>query len=130
MRESLERLGRYDDRRVRERFLSAFAPEHTYALEADRSVVGSIALRPAPEGTWIEHFYLHPSLQGNGIGSGVLRAITSAADGSAMTLWLDVLQRSEARRLYERHGFELDHEDPVDVYLRRLPARCYRRVTS
>lgn len=30
---------------------------------------------------------------------------------------LNVLQGSPARRLYERHGFVLDSEDPVDVYL-------------
>jgi hypothetical protein len=30
---------------------------------------------------------------------------------------LDVLQGSPARRLYERHGFVLESEDPVDVFM-------------
>ena len=83
--------------------------------------MGSIALRPAPDGTWIEHFYLHHELQGHGLGTSVLKAITEAADAAATTLHLNVLQQSDARRLYERHGFTLDHEDPVDVYLQRPP---------
>jgi len=121
LRAALQRLGRYDDGRVRERFLSAFVPHHTRVLRAREGVVGAIALRPAPEGTWIEHFYLDEGLQGHGLGSAVLQAITSTADATATTLRLNVLQRSDARRLYERHGFTLDHEDSVDVYLHRPP---------
>jgi hypothetical protein len=30
---------------------------------------------------------------------------------------LNVLQGSPARRLYERHGFVLETEDPVDVFM-------------
>lgn len=121
LRDSLERLDRYDEMRVRERFLEGFAPANTHVL-ADATPVGSIALRPSSQGFWLEHFYLSSRLQGAGLGSGVLRRIVSAADAAGAVLWLNVLQRSDARRLYERHGFVLDHEDPVDVFLRRDPA--------
>jgi hypothetical protein len=30
---------------------------------------------------------------------------------------LNVLQGSPARRLYERHGFVHEHEDPINVFL-------------
>jgi GNAT superfamily N-acetyltransferase len=122
LRPSLERLGRFDEVRVRQRFLSSYVAEATRVLRGPDGVAGSLALRPADGGTWIEHFYLHPSLQGRGIGAGVLTAVTCAADLSATTLHVDVLRGSDARRLYERHRFVLDHEDLVDVYLRRLPA--------
>lgn len=121
LRASLERLGRYDDVRVRERFLTAYEPDHTLVLQGSTGPVGSIAVRPSADGTWIEHFYLHPSQQGRGLGSLVMHALTHAADAEAMTLRLNVLQRSDARRLYERHDFVLDHEDQIDVYLQRLP---------
>ena len=121
LRDALEQLDRYDDLRVREYFLSAFMPEHTRVLRTPDGIVGSIALRPAPDGTWIEHFYLHHDLQGSGLGTAVLLAITSTADAAATTLRLNVLQRSQARRLYERHGFAFDREDSTDVYLVRSP---------
>ncbi|MFE2625936.1 GNAT family N-acetyltransferase, partial [Streptomyces caelestis] len=35
---------------------------------------------------------------------------------------LYVLRGRAARRLYERHGFALEREDPVDVFLVREPA--------
>ena len=119
LRPSLERLGRYDDARVRTFFLTRFVPAGTRVLTGPDGLAGSLALRPADDGVWIEHFYLHAAVQGRGLGTRVLRAVTAAADASGTTLRLDVLQRSDARRLYERHGFTLDHEDAVDAYLVR-----------
>jgi hypothetical protein len=34
---------------------------------------------------------------------------------------LDVLQGSAARRLYERHGFVVESEDAIDVFMVRVP---------
>ncbi len=121
LRPSLERLDRYDDVRVRQRFLSSWSPERTRVLAGPDGTVGSLALRPADDGVWLEHFYLDPSLQGRGLGTRVLRAVTGQADRTGTVLRLDVLRGSDARRLYERHGFVLDHEDAVDVFLRRDP---------
>jgi hypothetical protein len=54
-------------------------------------------------------------LEGRGIGRAVLQsAIIEPYDGPT---GLNVLQGSVARRLYERHGFTLDSEDDVDVWL-------------
>ncbi|MGW9113899.1 N-acetyltransferase family protein [Microbacterium sp. NPDC055683] len=115
LRDDLERLGRYDPVRVRERFRSAYAPALTRIIVVDGEDAGSIAVRTADDGTWIEHFYLVPHLQGRGIGAGVLAHVLSGGGIHR----LNVLQGSPARRLYERHGFALDSEDEVDVFLVR-----------
>ncbi len=116
MRPDLERLGRYDAVRVRQRFRDGFDPSHTWIIEADDAFAGSIALRPAADGPWLEHFYLHPSQQGRGLGSAVLQHVLDSHDGLVR---LNVLQGSPARRLYERHGFIVDSEDPVDIFMTR-----------
>ena len=67
MRPDLERLGRYDPVRVRERFLTAFDPACTRVIVVDGEDAGSIALRRDDDGWWIEHFYLRADLQGRGI---------------------------------------------------------------
>ncbi|MFF3029726.1 GNAT family N-acetyltransferase [Streptomyces rubiginosohelvolus] len=121
MRPDLERLGRYDEHRVRQRLREAYAPEHTSVIEAAGSFAGCVALRPAGDGWWLEHFYLSPALQGRGIGSAVLRGALDRADAERIPVRLDVLQGSPARRLYERHGFTLCREDAVDVFLVRNP---------
>lgn len=120
MRPDLERLGIFDPVRVRRRFLDGFAAENTRIIVVDGADAGSIAARPAPDGTWIEHFYLAPDVQGGGVGGAVLVHVLAELQGPVR---INVLQGSPARRLYERHGFVLDSEDPIDAYLVRRARR-------
>ncbi len=79
-----------------------------------------MALRPAEDAHWLEHFYLDPRFQGTGIGSGVLRELLERCDGTGVgVVRLNVLRGSAARRLYERHGFVVEGEDAVDVFMVR-----------
>ncbi|MEV0321500.1 GNAT family N-acetyltransferase [Streptomyces sp. NPDC050658] len=121
MRPDLERLGRFDEHRVRQRFRDAFLPRHTSVIVADGAFAGCVALRPAPDGLWLEHFYLDPALQGRGLGSAVLRSLLERTDAAGDPVRLNVLRGSAARRLYERHGFSVEEQDPVDVFMVRRP---------
>lgn len=175
MRPDLERLGRYDEHRVRQRLRDGFEPEHTQIIEVEGELAGSITVRPAtaqpdpavdeplgaepvggqpgggqprreepgagqpggeeprgeessagqPSGQqvvgerWLEHFYLEPRHQGRGLGTAVLGAVLADADADHATVRLNVLQGSPARKLYERHGFVVESEDPVDIFMIR-----------
>ncbi|MEV3855850.1 GNAT family N-acetyltransferase [Streptomyces sp. NPDC050095] len=121
LRPDLERLGRYDPQRVRTRLRDSFAPGHTSVVEVDGVFAGCVTLRPDGDELWLEHFYLAPEVQGRGLGSAVLAAVLGRADAQARTVRLDVLRGSAARRLYERHGFRVETEDPVDVFMIRTP---------
>lgn len=123
LRADLERLGRYDPQRVRRRLLAAFDPAHTWVIEVGGTFAGCVALRPAEDAHWLEHFYLVPRLQGGGIGSGVLGDLLRGCDRRGALVRLNVLRGSPARRLYERHGFTVETEDPVDVFMVREPRR-------
>jgi GNAT superfamily N-acetyltransferase len=126
MRPDLERLGRYDEQRVRQRLRDGFTPEHTWMIEVGGAFAGCVALRPAKDTYWLEHFYLDPELQGMGIGSAVLRRLLERCDREDAVVRLNVLQGSPARRLYERHGFTVETEDPVDVFMVRKPVSAWR----
>jgi GNAT superfamily N-acetyltransferase len=121
MRADLERLGRYDPHRVRQRLRDGFDPAHTWVIEVAGAFAGSVALRPAEDCRWFEHFYLAPRLQGCGIGSAVLSELLERCDRIGVPVRLNVLQGSPARRLYERYGFTAEAEDPVDVFMVREP---------
>ncbi|MEV1316442.1 GNAT family N-acetyltransferase [Micromonospora arborensis] len=121
LRADLERLGRYDEQRVRQRLRDGFAPAYTWVVEVDGAFAGCVALRRADDAHWLEHFYLAPHLQGSGIGTAVLRELLERCDRDGAQVRLNVLQGSPARRLYERHGFTLETEDPVDVFMVREP---------
>ena len=121
MRADLERVGRYDEHRVRQRLLDRFVPTHTWVIEIGGAFAGCVALRPADDAHWLEHFYLEPGLQGRGIGTAVLGTLFERCDRDVVPVRLNVLQGSPARRLYERLGFRVESEDPVDVFMVRDP---------
>jgi GNAT superfamily N-acetyltransferase len=121
MRADLERLGRYDEHRVRQRLRDSCFPQHTSIVMIDGEVAGCVTVRPAEGRQCLEHFYLAPHCQGRGLGSAVLRAVLERTDAQGATVGLNVLQGSAARRLYERHGFVVEAQDPVDVFMVRPP---------
>ncbi|MFB6620282.1 GNAT family N-acetyltransferase [Streptomyces sp. NPDC085524] len=121
MRPDLERLGRYDEHKVRQRLRDSFSEQHTSIIVADGDFAGSVTVRPAEDGWWLEHFYMAPAAQGQGLGSAVLRALLTRIDADREVVRLNVLQGSAAQRLYERHGFTVEAQDPVDVFMVRQP---------
>ncbi|WP_433301716.1 N-acetyltransferase family protein [Actinoplanes sp. CA-030573] len=121
LRADLERLGRYDSHRVRQRLRDSFSPSHTSIVLVDGALAGSVTLRPAEGRQWLEHFYLAPDHQGRGLGSEILRELLDGTDARGETVALNVLRGSPARRLYERHGFVVEVEDPIDVFMVRGP---------
>ena len=90
----------------------------TKVVLVDGQEAGSVAVRPDVDSLWIEHFYVAADLQGRGVGSRVLRRLLTD-HASQRTFRLNVLQGSRARALYERNGFVVESEDPVDVFMVR-----------
>ena len=123
LRADLERLGRFDERRVRQRLRDSFSAPHTSIVMVGDEFAGSVAVRPADGRHRLEHFYLVPDHQGRGLGSAVLRTVLARTDALRVTVGLNVLRGSAARRLYERHGFVVEAEDPVDVFMVRDATR-------
>lgn len=114
LRDDLERLGRFDETRVRQRVRDAFEPADTRIIVVDGADVGSVAIRPDGDACWLEHFYIATSYQGRGVGSRILAMVLADSE----LYRLNVLQRSPARALYERHGFVVETQDDVDVFMR------------
>ena len=121
MRESLERLGRFDPQRAAERFRSSFRPADTHRIVVDGIDAGCVALWPEPvDAMRIEHFYLSTPFQRRGLGSAVLARLFSGAPGSVKLFRVGALRESDANRFYQRHGFvqvaesewDIDHERP------------------
>lgn len=123
MREDLERLGRYDEVRVRQRLRDEFSDTHSCIIVAGGEIVGSVTVRPGGDGLKVEHLYVDPRHQGRGIGSRVLRDVLARADAEGLDVRLTVLRGSAARGLYERYGFVVEDEDPVDVRMVRAAVR-------
>jgi len=119
MRESLERIGRFDPHRARERFLAGFDPASTRFIELDGVRVGFVVLKNAASSLLLDHLYVVPSHQGRGIGAAVLAQVFAQADASARTVRVGALRGSDSNRFYRRHGFVLVEEGEFDNYYER-----------
>jgi GNAT superfamily N-acetyltransferase len=123
MRESLERVGRFDPERARARLRSTFSPEHTRCIMSEGEVVGFYAARPASDGWHLDHLYVHPRFQNRGIGGAVLQTIFREADAMGVPIFVGALKGSASNRFYQRHGFSKSGEGEWDIYYVRLPSK-------
>ena len=121
MRESLERVGRFDPQRASDRFLAGFEPALTRHVLADGERVGVVVVRPCDDGLLLDHLYLLPVAQGRGIGAAVLADVLARADASRLAVRVSALRGSDANRFYERHGFVLLEMGEWDNHYRREP---------
>ncbi|HEY4415100.1 MAG TPA: GNAT family N-acetyltransferase [Verrucomicrobiae bacterium] len=122
MRNSLERVGRFDPERARERFRKSFFPDHTKFILLDTQRVGFYTFRATEEAFHLDHLYIHPNHQAGGIGSHVMRHLLSWSDAREMPVQLGALRDSSANRFYQRHGFVRVREDEWDIYYVRTPS--------
>lgn len=116
MRPSLERVGRFDPARSRERYRSTFSPADTQHIVLNGSRVGFVAVKARGEFLHLDHLYIHPDFQGKGIGSNVLTHVFERADSLTAAIKVGALRGSDANRFYQRHGFILHSEEEWDIY--------------
>ncbi len=121
MRESLERLGRYDEQRARARLAAGFNPAQTQHVVVDGERVGFVVLRPGAELFLFDDLYLEPKAQNQGIGHQVMQWACAQADAVHKPMQLMALKQSDANRFYQRHGFVVVGESQWDVHYRRPP---------
>ena len=122
MRESLERVGRFDPQRARERLSRGYLPAYTRHILRRGELVGFVVLQPRENDWLLDHLYIHPNAQGDGVGSWVLAQVLAEADAQRKAVSVTALKHSDANRFYLRHGFVLKAEGEWDLYYLR-PAR-------
>jgi GNAT superfamily N-acetyltransferase len=122
MRESLERVGRFDEKRARSRLLVAFDPFATRSALRGEEKVGFFVLKAIEGGLLLDHLYVRPPSQKQGIGRAILAQCFAEADAAGSPIFVGALRESDANSFYERNGFVKTHETEWDVYYLRKPA--------
>ena len=129
MRESLERIGRFDPARARERFRQTFRPMHTRRIVVGGAAAGCVATWPEGDAVRLEHFYLGTAFQGHGLGSAVLTRLVTEPAHAGREFIVGALRGSDANRFYVRHGFGLASESEWDLHYQR-PANGFLNKVS
>ena len=76
---------------------------------------------PADDAIFLGQLYLARTFQNRGIGGHVVQLLIEEATRSGKAITLGVVKINPARRLYERLGFRVTHEDEHKVFMRRDP---------
>lgn len=116
LRESLERLGLFSRERSRQRLRSNFRPEFMRHIVCDGEHVGLLTLFPQGNSLKLQHLYLAPGAQGQGIGAWALAQVKAEAREQGRDVKLEALPQSDANRFYLRHGFVKVGEAEFDIF--------------
>ena len=114
MRPSLEAVGRFDERRVRDRFLDRFSPEDTFKIVVSGSLIGFYVVFDKGDHLYLDHLYILPAHQGKGLGGKVINELKAMAVDSVIKL--GALRGSASNQFYLNHGFRQTHSDEFDIY--------------
>ena len=130
MRESLERLGIFNLDQARARFLGQFEPanmQHICVDEGDGrgpQRAGLLTVATYHDGRLkLQHLYLLPAYQNRKIGDWALQQVQTRAQREGKGVWLEALNKSDAIRFYQRHGFVANGGDGIDMVYEWSPAQ-------
>jgi GNAT superfamily N-acetyltransferase len=110
-----------DMSRQRESFRQQWQLPEVRIITIGGNDVGWLQSAPAKDAIFLAQLYLDGRFQRQGIGSRVLRALIEVAAREGKAVTLGVVKINPARRLYERLGFSVTHEDQYKFYMRREP---------
>jgi GNAT superfamily N-acetyltransferase len=83
--------------------------------------VGWLQTALADDAIFLGQLYLDGRFQRQGIGARVMHVLIEDAIHAKKAITLAVVKINPARRLYDRLGFRVTHEDQHKVYMRREP---------
>ena len=95
------------------------SPRNTRHILLAGERVGFVVVLPLPHELVLDHLYIAPQAQGQGIGSWVMVQVLDAADRQHLPVRVTALKHSDANRFYRRHGFVLQSESDWDMHYLR-----------
>jgi GNAT superfamily N-acetyltransferase len=110
-----------DMARQHEAFASQWRLAKVRVIVVAGADVGWLQTTTADDAIFLSQLYLAKSFQTQGIGSYVVQHLIDKATVDRKAITLGVVKINPARRLYERLGFRVTHEDQHKVYMRREP---------
>lgn len=125
MRESLEKVGRFDPERARQRLIKDFDTNNTKCFLYEKTIVGFMIVKVENEEIIIKHLYIDPKFQNMGIGRYVLGRVIKQGEEEKRTIRLITLKESRANSFYLKNGFkQVDSIEYDNVYIRQCSEDC------
>lgn len=108
-------------------FRKQWRPSQVCIIQADGVDIGWLQTVVSKSEHMLGQIFVDAPFQRKGIGTEVLRRIVEEASRLQLPIRLAVVKFNPSRRLYERLGFKVTHEDERKVYMTRDPDRAPKR---
>lgn len=118
-----ERLGLKRDEQE-SMFRKLWDPAQVCVIQADGVDVGWLQTVVSKSEHMLGQIFVDAPFQRKGIGTEVLRRIIEEASRRGLPVRLAVVKFNPSRRLYERLGFRVTHEEDRKVYMSCEPTRA------
>ena len=119
-RDVVERqFGPWDGDQQDRYFAGAWTAHEHEIIELDGQPCGYVRIEFGPARVDVHELVIHPSRQGRGIGTTILRQTIERADQLGLPVHLQVLRENRAAELYERMGFREHDRTPTHRLMRR-----------
>ena len=121
MKPSVEKIwGEWNDEFQRRRFDKNFNQDNTQIVQYSGIDIGILIVEDETNSIQVDNIQILPEYQNRGIGSFLLIQIIKKAKKTRKTVTLQVLKTNpDAKKLYERLGFEVIGETEYHYQLRR-----------
>ena len=119
MRESLEKIGRFDAARARARLTQDFRTKNTKCFIYKTKIIAFIISKQENEDIVVSHLYVLPEFQNRGIGKFVLDKIITQGKKEQRNIRLLALKESRANNFYVKNGFKYHSSIEFDnIYIK------------
>jgi ribosomal protein S18 acetylase RimI-like enzyme len=129
MRATIEELG-LDEARHLANFANRWQVEQVRIVMMCGQVIGWLQTASTDDSLFLAQLFIDTRFRRQGIGSRLVRILIEEAAHEHKAVTLGVVKTNPARRLYERLGFSVTHEDQYKFYMRRQPDRTPARAPS
>jgi ribosomal protein S18 acetylase RimI-like enzyme len=121
MGETIRELG-LDSVAHRAGFRQRWEPQEVRIIVRDGTDIGWLHSDIRGDALFLGQLFVDAPFRRQGIGTQVLNHLIGEATRARQAMTLGVVKSNPARRLYERLGFRVTHEDERKLYMRREPS--------
>ena len=101
----------------RRKFEESYNEANSAIVVVESEDIGWLTIRRRPDHIDLDAIYLCAAWQRRGIGTRIIRELIREAAAARVPLRLSAAKINEARRLYERLGFQTIREDDLKIYM-------------
>jgi GNAT superfamily N-acetyltransferase len=103
-------------------FRRRWDPAEVRIIMRDGADIGWLQSRVEEGALFLAQLFVDAPLQRRGIGTEVMNGLIAEAGRAHLPVALGVVKTNPAKRLYDRLGFRVTHDDKRKFYMRRDPA--------